>query len=71
MLGPDREAAQGDPGAIKRLAAARRRADWPTDEGRTLANLASDAQVEGFYNPPRLHSALGYISPAEAERRAA
>ncbi len=27
--------------------------------------------IEGFYNPRRLHSALGYISPAELERRAA
>ena len=27
--------------------------------------------IEGFYNPRRLHSALGYISSAEAERRAA
>lgn len=27
--------------------------------------------IEGFYNPCRLHSALGYISPADAERRAA
>jgi transposase InsO family protein len=26
--------------------------------------------IEGFYNPRRLHSALG-ISPGEAERRAA
>ncbi len=27
--------------------------------------------IESFYNPHRLHSALGYISPAEMERRAA
>ena len=29
------------------------------------------AYVERFYYSRRLHSALGYISPAEAERRAA
>ena len=27
--------------------------------------------IEGFYNPCRLHSDLGYIGPAQAERRAA
>ena len=27
--------------------------------------------IEGFYNPRRLDSSLGYISSAEAERRAA
>ena len=27
--------------------------------------------IEGFYNLRRLHSALGYISPADAERRTA
>lgn len=29
------------------------------------------AYIEGFYNPHRLHSALGYRSPAEMERKAA
>jgi transposase InsO family protein len=29
------------------------------------------AYIEGFYNSPRLHSSLGYLSPAEVERRAA
>lgn len=38
--------ADGDPGAIERLAAAGRLTDWPTDEGRILAHLVSDAQVE-------------------------
>ena len=27
--------------------------------------------IEGLYNPRRLHSSLGCISPVEAERRAA
>lgn len=38
--------ADGDPGAIERLAAAGRMQDWPTDEGRILANFVSDAQIE-------------------------
>jgi len=25
--------------------------------------------IEGFYNPDRLHSSLGYLSPNECERR--
>ena len=35
------------------------------------ARMAVFSYIEGFYNPHRLHSALGYISPAEAERKAA
>ena len=29
------------------------------------------AYMEGFYNSNRLHSSLGYLSPAEVERKAA
>ena len=35
------------------------------------ARLAIFAFVESFYNTRRLHSALGYLSPNEFERRAA
>jgi putative transposase len=40
------------------------RSTWPTREG--LAN-AIFAFVEGFYNPTRRHSTLGYLSPADYE----
>jgi putative transposase len=36
---------------------------------RTQARTAVFDYVEGFYNPRRRHSTLGYLSPAEYERR--
>jgi transposase InsO family protein len=36
---------------------------------RTQARTAVFDYLEGFYNPPRRHSTLGYLSPAEYERR--
>ena len=33
------------------------------------ARMAVFDFIEGFYNPHRRHSALGYLSPAEFERR--
>jgi len=35
----------------------------------TEARMAVFAFIEGFYNPARRHSALGYLSPIEYERR--
>lgn len=34
------------------------------------ARMAVFQFIEGWYNPRRRHSALGYLSPAEYERRA-
>ncbi len=42
------------------------RQPWPT---RRAATDAVADYIEGFYNPYRLHSSLGYISPNECERR--
>ena len=42
------------------------RSSWPT---RADARLAVFDYIEAFYNPKRRHSALGYLSPAEFERR--
>ena len=39
-------------------------------KNRTEARLAVFDFIEGFYNTHRRHSALGYVSPAEFERRA-
>jgi putative transposase len=36
---------------------------------RTEARMAVFHFIEGFYNPTRRHSALGYLSPLEYERR--
>jgi putative transposase len=36
---------------------------------RGAARVAVFEYIEGFYNPHRRHSALGYLSPAEYERR--
>ena len=35
----------------------------------TQARTAVFEFIEGFYNPRRRHSALGYLSPADYERR--
>lgn len=40
------------------------RRSWPT---RQQARTAIYDYVEGWYNPRRRHSALGYLSPAEFE----
>jgi putative transposase len=41
------------------------RHSWPTR--RTARDAIAD-YIEGFYNPHRLHSSLGYLSPMEFER---
>ena len=42
------------------------RQPWPT---RRAATDAVADYIEGFYNPYRLHSSLGYVSPNECEQR--
>jgi putative transposase len=37
---------------------------------RTEAFDAIQAYIDGFYNPVRRHSALGYLSPIDFEKRA-
>lgn len=42
------------------------RSTWPTREGLAQAVFGF---IEGFYNPRRRHSTLGYLSPADYERQ--
>ena len=42
------------------------RRSWPT---KAQARLDIFSWIESWYNPQRLHSGLGYLSPAEFERR--
>jgi hypothetical protein len=44
------------------------RQSWPT---RAEARAAVFEYIEGWYNPRRRHSTLGYLSPAEFERHRA
>jgi len=44
------------------------RKSWPT---RRHAELATFEYINGFYNPRRKHSALGWKSPLAFERQAA
>lgn len=43
--------------------------DRKTFKTRTEARLAVFTWIEGWYNPRRRHSALGYLSPMNFERR--
>ncbi|MGB8900372.1 MAG: IS3 family transposase, partial [Methylocella sp.] len=38
---------------------------------REAAKRELFAYIEGYYNRQRIHSALGYITPEQAERQAA
>ena len=42
------------------------RSTWPTREGLAQALFAF---IEGFYNPRRRHSTLGFLSPADYQQQ--
>ncbi len=43
--------------------------DWRKFSSQAEARLACFSYIEGFYNPRRLHSALGYCSPISYEEQ--
>ena len=43
---------------------------WPAEGTRDEARRDLFAYIEGYYNRQRIHSALGYITPEQAERKA-
>ena len=51
------------------FASPKRERDFPTGCTRDDARAIVFEYVELFYNPVRRHSSLGYVSPAEYERR--
>ncbi|MCL2590880.1 MAG: IS3 family transposase, partial [Betaproteobacteria bacterium] len=38
-------------------------------QGKEEAHIAIASYIHGFYNPIRLHSALGYLSPNDYAKR--
>ena len=51
------------------FASLKRERDFPASCTRDDARAIVFEYIELFYNPVRLHSSLGYLSPAEYERR--
>jgi len=51
------------------FASLKRERDFPTSCTRDDARAIVFEYIELFYNPVRLHSSLGYLSPVEYERR--
>lgn len=51
------------------FASLKRERDFPKDRTRDAARAIVFEYIELFYNPIRLHSSLGYVSPADYERQ--